>query len=62
MSSLIWPTRPAFLRRACMAVWTKAWERSLAAGDDHGWAANAADNAVRRFLARRKRTRQEPTP
>lgn len=42
--------------------WTKAWERSLASGDDHGWAANAADNAVIRLRKRKGKKMSTRTP
>lgn len=31
-----------------LEVWGKAYVRSVDSGDDHGWAAFAADNAVLR--------------
>lgn len=42
------------------AVWADAWERHLAAGDDHGYAAYAADEAVLRERTK-ARKRKEPT-
>lgn len=42
-------------------VWARAWSRSLAKGEDHGYAAHVADLAVVRERERRhaERTRRE---
>lgn len=39
------------------SIWARAYERSLAHGDDHGWAANAGDNAVERERTKRRKVK-----
>lgn len=45
------------LTKAEAEVWARAWERSLASGDDHGYAAYVADEAVARFKKKTRRQR-----